>query len=98
MISASTVVKDVDAQAALPGFQTQVSRDFAPMWGIDSTLMSCFELSSQAAVKFDHGGNVSRTLKLLSGGYIGVLDVTAGTGRHQITSERSPPRYSMRPR
>jgi len=34
----STVVSDAELQAALPAFQTQVSRDFAPVWGLDATL------------------------------------------------------------
>jgi hypothetical protein len=31
-------VADADVQAAVPDLQTQVSRDFAPAWGIDATL------------------------------------------------------------
>lgn len=38
VINASTVVADKDVQAALPALQTQVTRDFAPAWGIDATL------------------------------------------------------------
>jgi hypothetical protein len=38
VINASTVVKDAEVQAALPAFQTQVSRDFAPAWGVDAAL------------------------------------------------------------
>jgi len=38
VINASTVLKDGDVQKALPAFQKQVSRDFAPAWGLDATL------------------------------------------------------------
>lgn len=38
VINASTVVKDADVKTALPAFQSQVSDDFAPVWGIDATL------------------------------------------------------------
>jgi hypothetical protein len=38
VINSSTAVTDAEAQAAVPDLQTQVSRDFAPAWGIDATL------------------------------------------------------------
>ncbi len=38
VINNSTVLTDAQVQAALPSFQTQVSRDFAPIWGTDATL------------------------------------------------------------
>jgi hypothetical protein len=38
VINASTVLKDEDVQKALPSFQIQVTRDFCPIWGIDTTL------------------------------------------------------------
>ena|SRR5713226_3199460 len=34
----STVLKDADVRAAIPALQTQVHRDFAPVWGIDADL------------------------------------------------------------
>lgn len=34
----SSVVSDDELSAALPAFQTQVSRDFAPVWGLDAQL------------------------------------------------------------
>ena len=34
----STVLKDAEVQAALPALQTQIHRDFAPVWGIDADL------------------------------------------------------------
>lgn len=38
ILNQSTVLSDANVQAALPAMQTQVSRDFAPLWGIDATL------------------------------------------------------------
>lgn len=38
IINASTVITDAQASAATTALQTQVSRDFAPVWGIDATL------------------------------------------------------------
>ncbi len=34
----STVLTDVQVQTAIPALQTQVHRDFAPIWGIDADL------------------------------------------------------------
>lgn len=38
VINASTVLTDDEVQAAVPALQTQVHRDFAPIWGIDADL------------------------------------------------------------
>lgn len=38
VINASTVLKDPAVQAVIPALQTQVHRDFAPVWGIDADL------------------------------------------------------------
>lgn len=37
-VNKSTSVSDDDLRAAIPAFQTQISRDFAPIWGVDATL------------------------------------------------------------
>ena len=34
----STVVTDAELAKAMPAFQTQVTRDFAPVWGLDADL------------------------------------------------------------
>lgn len=36
IINASTVVPDHEVETAVPAFQTQVHRDFAPVWGVDA--------------------------------------------------------------
>lgn len=38
VINASTVLKDKQVAAAVPVLQTQVTRDFAPAWGVDADL------------------------------------------------------------
>lgn len=38
VINASTVLSDEQIHAALPALQTQVHRDFAPIWGVDADL------------------------------------------------------------
>lgn len=38
IINASTVVSDTDAAAAVTALQTQVTRDFFPVWGVTATL------------------------------------------------------------
>src|SRR5262249_22512484 len=38
VINESTVVSDADVKAAVAALQKQVSRDFAPAWGIDASL------------------------------------------------------------
>lgn len=55
-----------------------------------------FWQSGQA--QFDHQSKIDSPFKLLSGGYIGIFDISAGTGWHQITAENAPCTYQMRPR
>jgi hypothetical protein len=50
------------------------------------------------STQFDHAHKISQPFALLPGGYIGVFDVTAGTGWSQKTAEEVPLRYDMRPR
>lgn len=38
ILNQSTVLTDDQVKAAIPALQTQVSRDFAPLWGIDAAL------------------------------------------------------------
>src|SRR5204863_8899220 len=37
-LNKSTVLKDNEIQAAIQPFQKQISRDFAPVWGVDADL------------------------------------------------------------
>ncbi|MGK4584827.1 hypothetical protein [Kitasatospora sp. HPMI-4] len=47
--------------------------------------------------QFDHGGFIKKPLELLPGGYIGVFDISAGTGWTQQTGSDTPA-YADRPR
>ena len=38
LINSSTMLSDAQASAALTAFQTQIHRDFAPVWGIDADI------------------------------------------------------------
>lgn len=72
---------------------------------VDGTLVSDFvfpawfeNFRQEGSTQFDQGNHISKPFALLPGGYIGVFDVTSGTGWHQITAEGSPYKYDMRPR
>lgn len=57
---------------------TAVSDFVYPTW---------FEANASSGVQFDFGKHTTKPLELLPGGYIGVFNVTAGSGWQQITSE-----------
>ena len=38
IVNESTVLKDADVQAIIPALQKQVTRDFAPIWGVDAAI------------------------------------------------------------
>jgi hypothetical protein len=72
---------------------------------IDSTLVSDFVFPSwfesfraAGSTQFDFQGKISKPFELLQGGYIGVFDVTTGTGWHQLTAQGQPLTYDMRAR
>jgi hypothetical protein len=71
---------------------------------IENTLVSDFGYPAwfetflkPGSTQFDHGKHIQKPLALLAGSYIGVFDVTRGTGWHQLTAEGSPLHYRMRP-
>jgi hypothetical protein len=72
---------------------------------INGTLVSDFvypawfeSFRQPGSTQFDYGNRIGEPFALLAGGYIGVFDVTAGTGWHQVTAEKGPYRYDMRAR
>lgn len=72
---------------------------------IDGTLVSDFVFPSwfesfraPGSTQFDFGNNIKKPFDLLPGGYIGVFDVTTGTGWHQLTAQGQPLTYDMRAR
>ncbi len=65
----------------------------------DFVYPSWFESSrGEGSTQFDYGNQITKPFQLLPGGYIGVFDVTSGTGWHQLTPERAVYEYAMRPR
>lgn len=73
----STVVSDAELAAALPAFQKQVSRDFAPVWGIDAELR--IEPKSTALVEGEW---------LIA--LIDTADEAGALGYHETTSKGAP--------
>jgi|ERR1700693_1336851 len=72
---------------------------------IGKTLVSDFvypawfeSFRTKGSTQFDYGKHIQKPFDLLKGGYIGVFDVTSGTGWHQITAKGGALRYDMRPR
>jgi hypothetical protein len=65
---------------------------------IGNTLVSDFVFPSwfesfrtQGSTQFDQTNKINAPLQLLAGGYIGVFDVSSGSGWQQLTAEKSPP-------
>jgi len=74
-------------------------------YNINGTVVSDFvypawfeSFRAKGSTQFDYGNTIQAPFQLLSGGYIGVFDVTKGTGWHQITAEGEPYKFDMRPR
>ena len=63
----------------------------------DFVYPSWFESFRKKGAQFDYGKRITAPFQLLSGGYIGVFDVTAGSGWQQVTAQ-SALMYSARPR
>lgn len=72
---------------------------------IDGTLVSDFvfpawfeSFRQPNSSQFDFGNQIHKPFDLLQGGYIGVFDVTAGTGWHQMYPPNERLHAGMRPR
>jgi len=48
------------------------------------------------STQFDQGQHIKRPLQLLAGGYIGMFDVTSGSGWQQLTARKEDLRIEMR--
>ena len=65
----------------------------------DFVLPAWFEPSrAPGSTQFDFQNRIQKPFELLPGGYIGVFDVTSGTGWHQLYPAGQPRTYQMRPR
>lgn len=68
---------------------TKVSDFVYPAW---------FESSRAAgSTQFDHGDQIHKPFDLLPGGYIGIFDLTAGTGWTQLTASHGRHAHGTRP-
>ena len=70
---------------------------------IGGTLVSDFvfpawfeSFRSAGSTQFDQGSHTQQPFQLLAGGYIGVFNITAGTGWTQLTASSETRRYQMR--
>ncbi len=79
--------------------------DDAFAYRIGDTLVSDFvhptwfeDFRTSGSTRFDQGNRIRRPFELLKGGHIGVFDIAAGTGWHQLTHEDSSPAFEARPR
>jgi hypothetical protein len=70
---------------------------------IDGVLVSDFVFPSwfesfrqPGSTQFDYSKQINKPFQLLSGGYIGTFDVTAGTGWQQTTADQTAFRFDMR--
>jgi hypothetical protein len=56
-----------------------------------------FESFRKKGTQFDFGKHITHPLQLIKGGYIGIFDVTSGSGWQQLTADATPT-YMARPR
>jgi hypothetical protein len=57
----------------------------------DFVLPAWFEsFRAPNSTQFDRQGQITAPLQLLQGGYIGAFDISAGSGWHQVTAEKTP--------
>ena len=63
----------------------------------DFVLPAWFEsFRAPNSTQFDHQGRITAPLGLLPGGYIGAFDISAGSGWHQVTAEKTPASFLIR--
>ncbi len=72
---------------------------------IDGVLVSDFvypawfeSFRTQGSTQFDFQKKITKPFQLLAGGYIGVFNVTGGSGWTQLTAKGAVPEYRSRPR
>ena len=80
ILNKSSVVSDAEIEKAVPAFQTQISRDFAPVWGIDADLKF---FSSKEVISAGYWWCIVTDTS----------DVDGALGYHELTPEGNPISY-----
>jgi hypothetical protein len=105
-IDLSVLVQTGDAAGALYAYEVcDACEDDQFAYPIDGVPVSDFvfpawfeSFRQSGSTQFDQQKNIQKPFDLLTGGYIGVFDVRAGTGWHQLTANRERLDYRKRPR
>lgn len=97
-INLTVFVQNVDTAGTLYAYEVcDACEEDSLGYQINTVMVSDFvypawfeNFRSQGSTQFDRMNKIQSPLQLLAGGYIGVFDVTAGTGWQQQTAERIP--------
>jgi hypothetical protein len=103
-INLSAFVQDADTQGTLYAYEVcDACEDDSFGYAIDNVLVSDFvtpawfeSFRAQGSTQFDRMNQIHNPLQLLKGGYIGVFDVTEGSGWQQKTMEEKPVNMKFR--
>jgi hypothetical protein len=103
-INLTVFVQNADTTGTLYAYEACDASEAETLgYQIDNILLSDFVFPSwfesfraQNSTQFDQTGHIQGPLQLLPGGYIGVFDVSAGTGWHQMTAEKCPVSMAQR--
>jgi hypothetical protein len=96
-INLTAFVQNADTTGTLYAYEVcDACEDDSFGYQIDDVLLSDFvypawfeSFRAQGSTQFDHMNQIKNPLELLKGGYIGVFDVTEGTGWQQQTMEHN---------
>jgi hypothetical protein len=97
-INLTVFVQDANTAGMLYAYEVcDACEDDSLGYTIDNVLVSDFvypawfeSFRTEGSTQFDRQGKMQKPFQLLIGGYIGVFDVTAGTGWQQQTAETRP--------
>jgi hypothetical protein len=97
-INLTVFVQNADTTGTLYAYEVcDACEDDSLGYQINNTLVSDFvyptwfeNFRTQGSTQFDRQNKIQSPLQLLPGGYIGVFNVSAGTGWQQQTAERTP--------
>jgi hypothetical protein len=103
-INLSAFVQDADTQGTLYAYEVcDACEDDSFGYQIDNVLLSDFvypawfeSFRTQGSAQFDRMNHIHNPLQLLKGGYIGVFNVTEGSGWQQQTMEEKPVNVKFR--